>query len=160
MIMETNLSLEVLNNVSEIDIVYKRKVKCKLSERPLITCSKDGYQLCLHYWNHDKIELLEEFKVLFLSRSNRVLQILPLSQGGISGTVADPRLILAGAIKVAACSIILVHNHPSGNIKPSRADEELTSKIAGASKYFDITVIDHLIITSEGYFSFADEGLL
>jgi DNA repair protein RadC len=158
--MEKNLSLEVLNNVSEIDIVYKRKVTCKVSERPLISSSSDGYKVCLHYWNQDKIDLLEEFKVLFLSRANRVLQILPVSQGGITGTVADPRLILAAAIKVAACSMILVHNHPSGNLKPSRADEELTSKIKGAAGYFDIKVLDHLIITSEGYYSFADEGLL
>ncbi len=158
--MEKMPALEVLNNVSEIDIVYKRKVICKASERPLITSSSDGYKICLHYWNEDKIELLEEFKVLFLSRSNRVLQIFPISQGGITGTVADPRLILAGAIKVAACSMILVHNHPSGSLKPSRADEELTYKIKEAAKYFDIKVLDHLIISSEGYYSFADEGLL
>ena len=136
--MEINLSLEVLNNVSEIDIVYKKKVTCKVSERPLIGSSADAYKVCMHYWNPDKIELLEEFKVLFLSRSNRVLQIFPVSQGGITGTVADPRLILAGA----------------------RADEELTIKIREAAKYFDMKVLDHLIITSEGYFSFADEGLL
>ncbi|MFL5788970.1 MAG: RadC family protein [Flavisolibacter sp.] len=158
--MEKNLSLEVLNNVSEIDIIYKRKVHCKVSERPLITSSADGYEVCLHYWNLDKIELLEEFKVLFLNRSNRVLQILPISQGGITGTVADPRLILAAAIKVAACSMILVHNHPSGNLKPSRSDEELTNKIKEAANYFDIKVLDHLLISSEGYYSFADEGLL
>lgn len=158
--MENNLSLQVLNNVSEIDIVYKRKATCKASERPLISSSSDGYKVCLHYWNQDKIELLEEFKVLFLSRANRVLQILPVSQGGITGTVADPRLILAAAIKLATCAMILVHNHPSGSLKPSRADEELTSKIKEAAKYFDIKVLDHLIITSEGYYSFADEGLL
>ena len=158
--MEKKLSLEELNNVSEIDIVYKKKITCKVSQRPLITTSSDGYEICLHYWDQGKIELLEEFKVLFLSRANRVLQILPVSQGGITGTVADPRLILAAAIKVASCSMILVHNHPSGNLKPSKADEELTCKIKEAAKYFDIKVLDHLIITSEGYFSFADEGLL
>jgi DNA repair protein RadC len=158
--MENNLSLEVLNNISEIDIVYKKKATCKVSQRPLISSSSDGYKICLHYWNQDKIELLEEFKVLFLSRANRVLQILPVSQGGITGTVADPRLILAGALKVAACGLILVHNHPSGSLKPSRADEELTLKIKEAARYFDIKVLDHLIITSEGYYSFADEGLL
>ena len=158
--MENNLSLEVLNNVSEIDIVYKRKITCKVSERPLISSSSDIYKVCLHYWNQDKIELLEEFKVFYLSRANRVLQILPISQGGITGTVVDPRLVLAGAIKVAACAMILVHNHPSGGLKPSRADEELTLKVKEAAKYFDIKVLDHLIITSEGYYSFADEGLL
>jgi DNA repair protein RadC len=158
--MEKLPSLQQLNNVSEIDIVYKRKATCKISERPLITSSIDGYQVCLHYWNLDKIDLLEEFKVLLLSRSNRVLQIFPISQGGITGTVADPRIILAVAIKVAACAMILVHNHPSGNMKPSKADEELTCKVKEAAKYFDIKLLDHLIVTSEGYYSFADEGLL
>ena len=158
--MENNLSLEVLNNVSEIDIVYKKKATCKVSERPMISTSKDGYEVCLHYWNQDKIELIEEFKVLYLNRSNRVLQILPISQGGITGTVADPRLVIAGALKVGACSMVLAHNHPSGSLKPSRADEELTVKIKEAAKYFDIRVLDHLIVTSEGYYSFADEGLL
>ena len=158
--MEKNLSLEVLNNVSEIDIVYKRKMACKMSERPLIQSSSDSYALLLHYWNGDKIDLLEEFKVLLLNRANRVLQILPISQGGMTGTVADPRLILAGALRVAAVSLILCHNHPSGNLRPSRADEELTQKIREAARYFDISVLDHIILSSEGYYSFADEGLL
>ena len=158
--MEKILSLEELNNVSEIDIVYKKKVTCKLSERPLMKSSGDANEICQHYWNKDKMELLEEFKVLFLNRANRVLQIFPVSSGGITGTVADPRVILAGAIRVAACSMVLVHNHPSGNLLPSKADEELTQKIKEAAKYFDIKVLDHLIITSEGYYSFADEGLL
>ena len=158
--MENNLSLEVLNNVSEIDIVYKKKATCKVSERPMISTSNDGYKVCLHYWNADKIDLVEEFKVLYLNRSNRVLQILPISQGGITGTVADPRLVIAGALKVGACSIVLAHNHPSCSLKPSKADEELTVKIKEAAKYFDIRVLDHLIVTSEGYYSFADEGLL
>ena len=158
--MESNLSLEVLNNASEIDIVYKKKITCKVSERPMISTSQDGYKICLHYWDKDKIELLEEFKVLYLNQSNRVLQILPLSQGGITGTIADPRLVIATALKVAACSMVLAHNHPSGSLKPSRADEEITLKIKEAAKYFDIKVLDHLIVTNEGYFSFADEGLL
>ena len=158
--MEKNLSLEELNNVSEIDIVYKRKINCKVSQRPQINTSSDAYKILLHYWNQDKIELLEEFKVLYLSKANRVLQIITLSQGGITGTVADPRLILAGALKVAACCIVLAHNHPSGSLRPSKADEELTHKIKCAASYHDIKVLDHLIITTEGYYSFADEGVL
>ena len=89
-----------------------------------------------HYWNDDKIDLVEEFKVIFLSQANRVLQIFSVSSGGITGTVADPRLILAAAIKIATCSMILSHNHPSGNLKPSRADEELNTKIERSSKVF------------------------
>jgi DNA repair protein RadC len=159
-IMEKIPSLDVLNNVSEIDIIYKRKVICKASERPAVNASSDAYTILLHYWNDDKIELLEEFKVLFLNRANKVMQLFAVSQGGLTGTVADPRLILAAAIKVAATSMILAHNHPSGNLKPSTQDQDLTSKIREAAKYFDIKVLDHIILTSEGYYSFADEGLL
>ena len=107
-----------------------------------------------------KIELIEQFKVLFLHRSNKVVCLYNVSSEGITGTVADPRLILATALKVNAVSLILAHNHPSGSIKPSRADEELTSKIKHAASYFDIKVLDHIILSKESYYSFADEGLL
>jgi DNA repair protein RadC len=83
-----------------------------------------------------------------------------VSSGGITGTVADPRIILKKALEEEAVSLILCHNHPSGSLKPSRADEELTLKIKEASKFFDIKVLDHVIVSSEGYFSFADEGLI
>jgi len=86
------LDLQRPNNVSEIDIVYRKKVSCKISERPQIATSNDAYQVFLHYWDKDKIDLLEEFKVLYLNRSNRVLQLIPISQGGITGTVADASL--------------------------------------------------------------------
>lgn len=158
--MENKLSLEMLNNVSEIDVVYKRKVAVKVSERPLIRTSKDCYDILKNYWNEEKIDLLEEFKVLFLNRSNRVLQLMTVSSGGITGTVADPRIILAAALRLGSCSLVLSHNHPSGNLKPSRADEELTQKIKYAAQFHDITVLDHIVLTSEGYLSFADEGLL
>jgi DNA repair protein RadC len=113
-----------------------------------------------HFWNEDKINLIEEFKVLFLNRANRVLQIFTASQGGVTGTVADPRIILGVALKVGACVIFLAHNHPSGSLKPSMADEELTKKIREAAKYHDIKVVDHIILNDESYFSFADDGLM
>lgn len=95
-----------------------------------------------------------------LNRAQRVLGIYELSTGGVTGTVADPKLVFIAALKANACNIILSHNHPSGNLKPSSADEQLTKKIATAGMYMDIKVADHVIITSEGYYSFADEGLL
>ena len=144
--------------VSEVELVYKTRVKA--SERPLIKSSADTYKLLLEIWDENKIEMQEEFKVLFLNRGNRVIGLYDASTGGICGTVADPRLILAAALKSLAVSLILAHNHPSGNLKPSRADEELTRKINEAAKFHDITVLDHLILTSEQYYSFADEGLL
>ena len=89
-----------------------------------------------------------------------MLCLYNLSSGGITGTVADPRLIYSAALKVNAVSLILCHNHPSGSLKPSNADRDLTGKIKNAGSYFDMNVFDHLIITSETYFSFNDEGLL
>ncbi|MBN8836223.1 MAG: JAB domain-containing protein [Sphingobacteriia bacterium] len=144
--------------VAEVELVYKSKVKA--SERPLIKDSKDIQNVLRQIWDENKIEMQEQFKVVFLNRANRVTGVYDASSGGICGTVADPRLILAAAIKSLAVSIILSHNHPSGNLKPSRADEELTCKIKEAAKYHDIRVLDHIIITSEAYYSFADEGLL
>jgi DNA repair protein RadC len=102
----------------------------------------------------------EVFAVVFLNRANKINHFEIISQGGITGTVADPRIILKKALEEDAVNIILCHNHPSGNLRPSRADEELTLKIKEAVKYFDIRLLDHIIVSGEGYFSFADEGLL
>lgn len=158
--MDKRLSLQQLNNVAEIDIIYRKNPSCKMSERPQISSSSDAYEIFMHYWDDGKIELMEEFKVLFLNQANRVLQIISLSQGGLTGTVADTRLILGAALKVAACSLVLCHNHPSGNLQPSRADEMLSQKIRNAAAFHDIKVLDHLIIAAEGFYSFADLGLL
>lgn len=144
--------------VAEVELVYKTTVKP--SQRPKINSVKDCYELLKELWNENTIEMQEEFKVMLLNRGNKVIGVYEASAGGLTGTVADPRLILAAAIKSLAVSIILSHNHPSGNLKPSRADEELTQKIKVAASYHDIRVIDHIIITSEGYYSFANEGLL
>ncbi|HEV7620973.1 MAG TPA: DNA repair protein RadC [Flavisolibacter sp.] len=102
----------------------------------------------------------EVFAVLFLNRSNKINHFQIISEGGITGTVADPRIILKKALEEDAVNIILCHNHPSGNLKPSRADEDLTYKIKEAAKYFDIKVLDHIIVSDDGYFSFADQGLI
>jgi len=102
----------------------------------------------------------EVFGVVFLNRANRIKHYEVISEGGITATVADPRIILKKALAEDAVGIILFHNHPSGSLKPSRADEELTIKISEASKLFDIRVLDHIIVSEEGYFSFADEGMI
>jgi DNA repair protein RadC len=102
----------------------------------------------------------EVFAVLFLNRANKINHFEIVSEGGITGTVADPRIILRKALEEDAVSLILCHNHPSGSLRPSRADEQLTVKIKEAARYFDITVLDHIIVSGEGYYSFADEGLL
>jgi DNA repair protein RadC len=102
----------------------------------------------------------EVFAVLFLNRANKINHFEIVSTGGMSGTVADPRMIMRKALEEKAVSIILCHNHPSGSLKPSLADRELTLKIREAAKYFDIMVLDHIIVSNEGFFSFADEGIL
>lgn len=102
----------------------------------------------------------EVFAVVYLNKANKINHFEIISKGGMTGTVADPRIILKKALENEATSIVLSHNHPSGNLKPSRADEELTDKIKEASKYFDIKVLDHIIVSEDGYFSFADEGIL
>src|SRR6185436_13991257 len=126
-------------------------------ERVIVNASNDiaqYLQSALKDYRH------EVFAVIFLNRANKIKHFEIVSEGGITGTVADPRIILRKALDEDAVSIILCHNHPSGSLKPSRADEELTAKIKEAAKYFDIKVLDHMIVSDAGYFSFADEGLL
>jgi DNA repair protein RadC len=126
-------------------------------EKPVVRDSKQvaGY---LQVMLQDQCR--EVFAVIFLNQANRVNHFEVVSQGGITGTVADPRLILKKALEFHAVNVILCHNHPSGNLKPSKADEELTYKIREAARFFDIKVIDHIIVSHEGYFSFADEGMI
>jgi DNA repair protein RadC len=102
----------------------------------------------------------EVFAVIFMNRANKINHFEVLSEGGLTGTVADPRIILKKALEENAVSLILCHNHPSGSLKPSRADQDLTKKIKQAANYFDIRVADHIIISESGYYSFADEGIL
>ncbi len=142
--------------LSEIKVSYTNKN----SDGIKVTSSQSVYQLLLSCWNKSTIELQEEFKVLLLNRANKVLGIYPVSRGGVSGTLVDPKLIFSVALKCNSSGLILVHNHPSGNLKPSEADKALTHKMESAAKFLDIKVIDHLIITKDSYFSFADEGLL
>lgn len=154
--METSKKLQNWNQVAEIELVYKTKVKA--SERPFINSSKTAYQLAIQSWNPDTIEFFEEFKILLLNQSNKVLGMYEVSSGGIAGTSVDLRLIFAAAIKANAVSLIMIHNHPSGQVKPSDADKQITNKVREAGNIIDVKLLDHLIITPETYYSFADEG--
>lgn len=146
--------------VAEITVSYINKQRAK--DRPQIACSNDAHKILMKGFNLETIALQEQFVVAYLNRANQVLGLYRVATGGISGVVSDPRLILGVAIKVAASALIMCHNHPSGNLKPSRMDEELTQKIKEGSKYFDIKVLDHLIVSpcGEEYYSFADEGIM
>jgi DNA repair protein RadC len=156
--MESIMNVSALYEVAEVELIYKSKVKA--SNRPQITSSKEAYQVFLKAWDENKIEFVEQFKVLFLNKANKVLGIYDVSTGGVSGTVADPKVIFVAALKANCTGIIITHNHPSGNLKPSRQDEELTQKIKQAGQLLDIKLLDHIIVTTEGYYSFGDEGLV
>lgn len=143
-----------MNTIQEIKVSYTSGNRDKIK----ITNSKDSYELLLSCWSQKTIELQEEFKVLLLNRNNQVLGIYPLSKGGVSGTVVDAKLVFSVALKCNASSIIIAHNHPSGNLKPSEADTRLTQKLKEAGNYLDVKVLDHIILSREGYYSFADES--
>ena len=135
----------------------RRRKDSSPTEVVKITCSKDSYDVIYPFLadlDH------EQFFVILLNRGNRLIDTCRISQGGVSGTVADTKLILKLGIEKLASSIILAHNHPSGNTQPSQADLKLTKNISEAAKLMDMSVIDHLIIAGQSYFSFADEGLM
>lgn len=152
--METTM----LENICEISISYEPKIK--RSQLPTVKTSKDCYQLLMESWNPKRINLMEDFKVLYMNRASRVLGIHHLSSGSIVGTVVDIRLIFATALKCLATKIIVCHNHPSGNLSPSNADISITQNIAEAGRFLQIELLDHLIISEDGYFSFSDKGYI
>ena len=141
---------------SEIHVSYKPG----LVSSKTISTSKEAFEILATLFPKDTICLQEQFVVLYLNRANRLLGSYQLSIGGITGTIADVRLILSVALKTLATGLILAHNHPSGNLKPSEADKQITNKIRQAAKLLDIELIDHIIISSEGYYSFMDEGVI
>ena len=143
-----------LFTVSEVELTYKSKVKA--SDRPQITSSSISYDILLNNWS-DQIEFIEEFNILLLNAANRVLGFYNVSKGGHTGTVVDARVVFSAALKMKASYLILSHNHPSGALRPSLADIELTKKLVEGGKLLNIKVLDHLIITPYGYYSFADE---
>ncbi|SFB50464.1 JAB domain-containing protein [Algoriphagus aquimarinus] len=147
-----------LFEVAEIKLSYSANVKISL--QPKVESSRQVYEVFAQAWDNDRIEFVEDFKVMLLSRANRVLGIVTISSGGTAGTIVDVKLVYAAAIKSNSSSVILAHNHPSGNLIPSEQDKRLTQRIKQAGLILDIPVLDHVIMTAEGYYSFADEGEL
>ena len=145
-----------MEKVNEIKVSYSTEN----TKKQKITNSNVAFQVLLGSWNTDTLELQEEFKILMLNYANDVLGVYSLSKGGASGTVVDIKLLFAVALKCYASNIIIAHNHPSGNLFPSESDKIITSKIKKASHLLDIKLIDHLIITKNGYYSFSEFGLL
>ena len=142
--------------IAEIEIVYIPKT---LSNLRKITRSKDTYQYLKEIWSKH-LCYKEEFYLICLNRANKVLGYSVISVGGIAGCIVDVRIIFQTALKANASVIIIAHNHPSGNLQPSDQDISLTKKILEAGLLMQIPLLDHIIITSEGYYSFADEGMI
>jgi len=156
--MESSSQISNLYQFAEIELVYKSKVKA--SQRFKIGGSKDAYTILLSSWDENKIGFVEQFKVILLDRANKVLGIYEVSQGGTCGVVVDIKLIFAAALKASASGIILSHNHPSGNLTPSDADKLMTRRIKMAGELLEIPVLDHILLSGEGYLSFMEEGLM
>lgn len=142
--------------ISEISVSYSNSKNEKLK----VKNSKDSYDVLLNVWNKNTIELQEEFRIILLNRANVVLGVYPMSKGGVTGTVVDAKLVFSVALKCNASNIIIAHNHPSGNLSPSEADKSITKKLKKAGQYLDITLLDHIIITKDEFFSFNDNGLM
>ncbi len=143
--------------VAEISLSYKRKKR--IPDLGEIKSSEAAVKTILRFYKD--IEIRESFWIICMCRNNTPVNVFQLSQGGICGTVADPKLVFMIALKSLATSIILIHNHPSGNLKPSLADIELTDKMIKAGKLLELVVLDHIILTPEnGYFSFGDNDLM
>ncbi len=149
--------MKQIEQVAEIEISYRPAI----GRKPTIISSLDAFTEVIDFFPIETIAVQERFLVMYLNRANRLLGVYHVSTGGITATVVDIRLLLGVALKTAATSIILCHNHPSGTLKPSSQDIDITKKIAAACKLLDISVVDHLIITPERkYYSFADEGIV
>jgi DNA repair protein RadC len=151
------LGLIPKEGVPEIKIRYNRSSKIFLGK---VTNSKDAANFIRKIYDRGTLQLQESFVVVYVNRVNEILGYYKLSKGGIAGVVADPRLIFATAIASASSGMVLSHNHPSGNLTPSQADIDLTRKIKEGGKLLEIQLLDHLIITKTGYYSFADESMI
>lgn len=143
--------------LSEISIIYNPKRK--VSTLPKVLTSKDAEIQFRSLWS-DKMQYVEEMYLMLLNRANKVLGFSKISLGGTAGTVVDLKVIFQTALKAHASSFLIAHNHPSGNLKPSEADLKITKSLKEAGRFMEIPLIDHLILTDEGYYSFADEGIL
>ena len=143
-------------NIAEIELIYRPSQH----ERKRINDSNDAEPVFRYFWNENTIGYFEEFKVMYLNRNNQILGVYHHAKGGLAGVVCDVRMIFQAALKANAHSIILAHNHPSGNLEPSQIDIELTNRIKEAGEILNIKLQDHLILTANNYTSLANMGYL
>lgn len=146
----------ILTQVQEVKLAYNHHHSI---EPPVITTSAQAYEVLYHFFD-EHMECHEAFRILLMDRRNACRGVLTVGQGGVTATTADPKIIFAAAVKSLACGIILAHNHPSGQLKPSEADIQLTRKLVAGGKLLDICVLDHIILTKTSFYSFADNGMM
>lgn len=144
------------NIVSEVELTYKNNVP--YNQRQKISNSQGAYEILTNLFPENTMDYRETFIVLYLNRANQVLGYSVISQGGTSNTTVDIKMVIQTALLANASCIMLAHNHPSGNLRPSSDDNRITNRIIEAARLFDITVLDHIIITNESYYSFTDNG--
>lgn len=144
--------------VSEVELIYKKKESTANAKK--IDTSKVAFDILISLWDKNKIDYVEHFYALYLNRGNKVIGSILLSTGGCVGTVVDVKVLIQGAILSNAQAIVIAHNHPSGSLIPSDSDLDITSRIKTACNYFEISLLDHLIIADNDYYSFKDEGRL
>lgn len=150
--------LKSLYRVSEIGIHYKYKAPYK--DRVSINSPTVAYEVLRFAWDQNKIELMEQFKILLTDNRNNCLGIVDIASGSMNACIVDTRLLFSAALKAKASGIILSHNHPSGHLMPSDRDKELTQKVFEGGKILDIGVWDHLIVSPQSYYSFAENGIM
>lgn len=149
--------MEEILKVCDVKLTYNTKIKS--SERPVMVQAADVYKLLIDYvYDKDIIQYKECLKLILLNKAGKLLGVAHISEGGINETSADIRIIMQAAILGNASNIILAHNHPSGSLKPSAQDDLVTMNLRKAAKLFNITVLDHIIVTDSGYYSYQDEG--
>lgn len=154
--MSENTQNTDIYKVEEVKLHFKYNLK--YSERPTLSSSKDTFEVLCKVWDYSQIDYKESFKTILLNRANKVIGVCNISEGGTSATITDIKHILQSAILSNASAIMVAHNHPSGNTTPSEHDKRITQQIKQACKIVDIILMDHIIITSEAYYSFADNA--
>ena len=149
---------ELINYLPEITVTWSHKVPA--SQLPKMVRSSSAYELAKNLYSPGQIEYVEFFHVILTNRANKALCSFKVSEGSVGASIVSPVKVFGAAMKCNASGIILVHNHPSGNLNPSQSDIDITRKLQEGAKLLDLIIQDHIIITSEGYTSFADEGLM
>lgn len=152
------MKVEKSSGLAEVEISYRSKVKAK--DRKKVQTSRDAYDLVKGLYSVDTIEHHEQFVIVLLNRAGHALGWAKISEGGISGTVVDQRIVFQIALGANAVGLVISHNHPSGQVLPSEQDKSLTKKMVKAGELLDIRVLDHIIVAPDTYYSFADEAEL